>query len=104
MAKKVIAAGVPGQPGFGTPKSNWPRVPRALRRPRTLPTAIVNNVADGTTQPEFKNLVGANGVSTPGRGGYKGARRILQTPLKPPTSNAGKKSIRAPRSGKITKR
>lgn len=101
MAKR-ISSSVPGQPGFGTPRSNWPRVPRSLRRPRSLPTSIVNDVSNGLTQPEFKNLVTADGVSTPGRGGYKGARRIFQNPLRPVLGGITK--ISAPRSRPIKRR
>lgn len=103
MARR-ISSRQSGEPGFGTPKSSWPRIPRPLRKPRSLPTAIVNDVADGTTQPEFKNLTSANGVSTPGRGGYKGARRVLQTPDTPPTSGANQTRIRTPRFRKLTRR
>lgn len=101
---RIRSSSVPGQPGFGVPKSNWPRIPRALRKPRTLPTRIVNDVADGRTQPEFKNIVTADGVSTPGRGGYKGARRVMATPMTPPAPGTGMTRIRTPRLGRLLRR
>lgn len=101
---KVITSRQKGEPGFGTPKQNWPRVPKALRRPRTLPTAIARDPSKGVTQPEFKNLVTAHGVLTPGRGGYKGARRTYQQPLTPPSPRSGTRVIAPPRNQRIVRR
>lgn len=92
-----------GEPGFGTPKRNWPPIKKPLRNARRILTLIKNDPADGITQPEAKNLIGGDGVRTPGRGGYKGARRVFQTPQTPPSPGSNTKTIRPPRAGRIVR-
>lgn len=105
MAKaKVVTSRTQGAPGFGPPKSNWPRVPRSLRRRRNVRVAIADDPSDGLTQPEFANLTDAHGVATPGRGGYKGATSHFQTPQTPPKSGANTTRIKSPRLGRLKRR
>jgi hypothetical protein len=101
---RILSSRQSGQPGFGTPKESWPRLRHPLHPIRAVRTLIKNDPADGITQPEARNLIGGDGVSTPGRGGYKGARRIFQNPLTPPAPNSGLRRIRTPRSGRLTRR
>lgn len=101
---RILTSRQSGEPGFGTPRSSWPRLRRPLHPIRAVRTLIKNDPADGITQPEARTLIGGNGVATPGRGGYKGARQVFQTPQTPPAPGAGLRRIRTPRSGRLTRR
>lgn len=104
MARTIKSSRSSGEPGFGTPKYTWPPLKRPLKNAKRILTLIRNDPADGITQPEAKNLIGGNGVRTPGRGGYKGARSVYQTPQTPPAPGSGEKTIRTPRAGRIVRR
>jgi hypothetical protein len=85
---RIVSSGQAGQPGASTPKFTWPlRQPRLLRQ-RSVNRVMATDLADGATQPEFKNLLGGVALAT------RNVRRRLQTPLTPPSPNAGRTVVR----------
>jgi hypothetical protein len=98
---RIVSSRQQGEPGFGTPKSSWPRIRRPLHRILPIKRSMVTGPAIGATSPEAMNLIGGDGVASPGRGGYKGARRILQRPMAPPAPGANERTVRTPGPGRI---
>lgn len=102
-ATKIVAK-VSGQPGVGKRIFNWPRVNRPMRPIRTVRTLIKGNVADGVTQPEFRNTLQRAGVgvrmlgktisrqrpNTPPSFGQRGGGKVVSPPS--PTNKGGVRS------------
>ena len=102
-ATKIVAK-VSGQPGVGSRKYNWPRLNRPMRPIRTVRTLIKSNVADGLTQPEFRNTLQRAGVgvrrlgkvisrqrpNTPSTFSQRGGGKIVSPPS--PTNRGGVRS------------
>lgn len=89
---KIISSRSSGQPAAGVPRRSWPLRPVQFFKRRSIKRTMVNDPANGLTQPEFTNLL-PGGPAT--RGGLKITRQQPQTP---PASNAGMTTIRPARN------
>lgn len=85
---RILSSGQAGQPGASTPKFTWPMRPIRLLKQRQVHRVMATDLADGATQPEFKNLIGGVTLKT------RSVKRRLQNPLTPPSPNAGVKVVR----------
>ena len=95
---RIISTRTAGQPASGVPRRNWALKPIRFFAQRSVKTVMVNNPADGKTQPEFRSLLGGVRLAT------RNVRRVHQQPQVPPQPGAGTTSVRPARNQRIVKR
>ena len=85
---RILSSRQAGAPGVSTPKYTWPLRQVRLLKQRSVNRVMVNDLADGVSQPEFKNLIGGVTLAT------RRVARRFQTPQTPPSPNAGEVVVR----------
>ena len=85
---RILSSGQAGQPAAGLPRRTWPLRRVTLLRQRSVRRLMVDDLSNGVSQPEFKNLIGGVALAT------RSVKRRLQNPQTPPRSNAGSTVVR----------
>lgn len=94
---RIRSSNQAGAPGSSVPRRLWPLRPIPFFKQRSIHRTMVNDPADGRTQPEFKNTLGGVKLAT------ANVKRRFQSPQTPPAPGAGTTSV-SPARSRVVKR